>query len=88
MKQQFYKVRRITWNRCRAELMTFTGSTEEQYDQFLDARFAPGTEPIGFRNDSAAPYGKPLQENGEAGRLQYFQFRRYLLDADGFPVSA
>lgn len=64
-----------------AELMTFTGKTESEYDAFLDARFAPGREAIGFRQDSAAKTGRLAAEDGRnRGHFRWFQFRRLIVE--------
>lgn len=73
-----WKVRKIKWNGEPAELMTFTGTTEAEYDSFLDARFEDGKEPIGFRRDSAAEAKFLLDEHGQKCTcLHWMQFRRY-----------
>ena len=72
-----YKIRRTTWLGRAAELMTFTGTTEAEYDVFLDARFADGRESIGFRRDSAAPAAFLTDETGaKSVQLRWLQFRR------------
>jgi hypothetical protein len=74
-----FAVRRITWQGHPAELMTFTGATEEEYDQFLDARFADGRDPIGFRTDAAAPARFLTDASGGKGIcLRWLQFRRFV----------
>lgn len=65
-----YKITRTTHRGRPAELLTFIGSTTDEYDQFLDARFADGREPLGWRTDAGAKGGNV------DGRFVWFQFRR------------
>jgi hypothetical protein len=75
-----YSIRRTKWNGQPAELLTFTGTSEEEYDQFLDARHAEGREPIGFRTDSAAPAAFLTDASGSKGiQLRWLQYRRYVV---------
>lgn len=53
-------------------MLTFTGTTEDEYDTFLDARFAEGREAVGFRQDAGAPTMKLM----DSGRFVWCQFRR------------
>lgn len=74
---QPYTVHRTRWKGCPAELVTFTGTTSEEYDVFLDARFAEGREPVGWRTDAGAPY---VQIDG---RMQPCQYRRLIVGEEG-----
>lgn len=79
VKKKPWTIRRTTWKGFPAELMTFIGTTEAEYDEFLDARFADAREPIGFNRDSSAPHSYLLDETGSKGiRLHPLQFRRYV----------
>ena len=69
-----YSVRRTKLQGRPAELLTFTGATEDEYDAFLDARFAEGREAVGFRQDA----GAPTKVLADSGRFVWCQFRRLL----------
>lgn len=75
MTQQPYTVRQTTARGRPAELLTFMGTTEEEYDQFLDARFADGREPLGFKQDAGA-----VMRQLDSGRSVWCQFRRLILE--------
>lgn len=72
-----YKITKTTFQNRPAELMTFTGTTSEEYDTFLDARFGDGYEPIGFRTDAGAKAGK-LEGcfHSPGSCIHWFQYRR------------
>lgn len=67
-----FAIRRTKLRGKPAELLTFTGTTEDEYDTFLDARFAEGREAVGFRQDAGAPTMKLM----DSGRFVWCQFRR------------
>lgn len=75
-----YTIRRIKYRGRPAELMTFTGRTQEEFDVFLDARFAEGREPIGPRTDGNAPMGHLYDAAGKLPGLCWFQYRRYVIE--------
>lgn len=72
-----WKVRRgerlINGRARRTLTITFTGSTEAEYDAFLDARFAhaPGAEPIGWKQGSRSP---TVDIDGQMGWASYESF--------------
>ena len=52
------------------EILTFTGSTSDEYDVFLDARFDRG-EPLGWLDGARAKMGRLAE-----GQFVKFQFAR------------
>ncbi len=67
-----YKLRKSTRKNglMKVETLTFTGSTPEEYDDFLDARFERG-DPLGFVTSANAPCGKLAD-----GSFHWFSFAR------------
>ncbi len=76
-----YRVAKTKFKGRPAELLTFTGSTESEYDEFLDARFADGREAIGFRTGASALYKKLVDASGKlVGGIVPCQFRRLVVE--------
>lgn len=78
MNDQPYKITKTAYRGRPAELMTFTGTTEAEFDAFLDARFTEGREGIGPKTDATAKMGRPLDENGKPGQTRWYQYRRLI----------
>lgn len=72
-----YRITRTTYRGRSSETLTFTGSTEEEYDLFRGARFADGREAIGWDTSASAPY---VQIDG---KMVPCRFRRFVTEVSG-----